>query len=51
MYEIIVARSAEKDLKRISPGMRPKLVAAIRPLAEEPRPPGCRMLVGSVDDW
>jgi mRNA interferase RelE/StbE len=51
MYEVIVERSAEKDLKRIAAEVRPKLAAAIRPLAEDPRPPGCRKLVGSDNDW
>jgi mRNA interferase RelE/StbE len=51
MYQILVARSAEKDLLRLPVEMRPKLVAAIRPLAENPRPPGSRKLVGSVNDW
>jgi len=51
MYEILVERSAEKDLKRIAAEIRPKLVAAIRPLASDPRPTGCRKLVGSENDW
>jgi mRNA interferase RelE/StbE len=51
MYQILVARAAEKDLLRLPVEMRPKLVAAIRPLAENPRPPGSRKLVGSVNDW
>ena len=51
MYEIVIERSAEKDLKRIAAELRPKLVAAIRPLANDPRPPGCRKLVGSENDW
>jgi len=51
MYEIVVARSAEKDLKKIAADVRPKLVAAIRLLAVDPRPSGCRRLVGSANDW
>jgi mRNA interferase RelE/StbE len=51
MFQIIVERSAEKDLKRIASEVRPKLATAIRALAEDPRPPGCRKLVGSDNDW
>ena len=51
MFQIIVERSAEKDLKRIASEVRPKLATAIRALAEDPRPPGCRKLVGSENDW
>lgn len=51
MFQIIVERSAEKDLKRIASEVRPKLATAIRALAVEPRPHGCRKLVGSENDW
>ena len=51
MFQIIVDRSAEKDLKRNAPEIRPKLATAIRALAEDPRPPGCRKLVGSENYW
>ena len=39
MQEVIVECSAEKGLKRIAAEVRPKLAAAIRPLAEDARPP------------
>lgn len=51
MFQIIVERSAEKDLRRIASEVRPKLAGAIRALAEDPRPPGCRKLVGAENDW
>lgn len=51
MFQIIVERSAEKDLKRIAAEVRPKLASAIRSLADDPRPPGCRKLVGAENDW
>jgi mRNA interferase RelE/StbE len=51
MFQIIVERSAEKDLKRIASEVRPKLATAIRALAVDPRPHGCRKLVGSENDW
>ena len=51
MFQIIVDRSAENDLNRIAPEVGPKLATAIRALAEDPRPPGCRKLVGSENDW
>ena len=28
-----------------------RVIAAIRALATNPRPPGCRKLAGSKDDW
>ena len=51
MFEILLERSAEKDLKRLAHEIRPKVIAAIKTLGEEPRPPGCRKLVGEENDW
>jgi mRNA interferase RelE/StbE len=50
-YQILVERAAEKELKRVAADARPKLVAAIKSLAEDPRPSGCRKLVGLENDW
>jgi mRNA interferase RelE/StbE len=50
-YQILVERGAEKELKRIAAEVRPKLVEAIKSLAENPRPAGCRKLVGLENDW
>jgi len=51
MYRILVERSAEKDLKRLAAGVRARIVPVIKALMEDPRPPGCRKLTGSVSDW
>lgn len=51
MYQVVVERAAEKDLKRLASGVRPRIVAAIVSLAKNPRPPGCRKLVGAENDW
>lgn len=51
MYQVLVERSAEKALKRIAADEIPKLASALKALAGEPRPPGCRKLVGSENDW
>ena len=51
MFQIIVERAAEKELKRITSEVRPKLATAIRALANDPRPHGCRKLVGTENDW
>ena len=41
------ARSATKDLRGIDRKWIPKIVAEIAGLAEDPRPDGCKKLVGS----
>ena len=46
-FRIEFARSAAKDLRAIDRQWIPKIVAAIEMLADEPRPGGCKKLVGS----
>ena len=51
MYQVVVERSAEKDLKRLSGGVRARVAIALRGLAENPRPSGSRKLAGTKQDW
>lgn len=51
MYDVLIERSAEKDLRRLSPPVHDRMIFAIRSLASDPRPPGCRKLTGSKSDW
>ena len=44
-YRLLLARPAEKHLKRLTKTDRQRLGAAIRELAENPRPRGCQKLV------
>ena len=51
MYRIFLERAAEKDLGRLAPGIHDRVIEAIKNLAENPRPSGCRKLSGSKNDW
>ena len=51
MYQVVVERSAEKDLKRHSPETRSRVATALRALATNPRPTGSRKLVATKHDW
>ena len=51
MYQVVVERSAEKDLKRLSAVVRSRVAIALRSLAENPRPTGSRKLAGTKHDW
>ena len=51
MYRVLLERAAERDLTRLSPEIHGRVIRAIQGLANQPRPPGCRKLVGSVNDW
>jgi mRNA interferase RelE/StbE len=51
MYRVLLERGAEKDLARLSSEIHDRVIAAIQALANNPRPPGCRKLAGSKNDW
>ncbi len=46
-YRVEFARSAIKDLRGIDRHWIPKIVASIEALESDPRPSGCKKLVGS----
>lgn len=50
MYRVLLERSAEKDLARLSLEIHDRVITAIRALATDPRPPGCDKLAGSKRD-
>jgi mRNA interferase RelE/StbE len=45
-YSLSILRRAQKELAQIPSGHYERLVDAIRDLADNPRPPGCRKLTG-----
>jgi mRNA interferase RelE/StbE len=51
MYRVLLERSAERDLGRLSVEVHDRVIVAIQALANNPRPPGCRKLVGGKNDW
>jgi mRNA interferase RelE/StbE len=51
MYRVFLERAAEKDLARLSSEVHDRVISAIRGLASDPRPPGCRKLSGGRNDW
>jgi mRNA interferase RelE/StbE len=51
MFRVLLERAAEKDLERLSSEIHDRVIAAIRSLATNPRPAGCRKLTGSRNDW
>jgi mRNA interferase RelE/StbE len=50
-YRVEIARSAAKDLRRIDRKWLPRIVATIETLASDPRPSGCKKLVGSDHNY
>lgn len=51
MFRVLLERSAEKGLAGLASEVHDRVIAAIRALATNPRPPGCRKLAGSKNDW
>jgi mRNA interferase RelE/StbE len=51
VYEVHLERAAENDLKRLPTTTFHRIILQIKPLAENPRPSGCRKLTGSKNDW
>lgn len=51
MHEVLLERSAEKDLKALPAEIFRRVIPHIRALAQNPRPPGCHKIAGSRNDW
>ncbi len=50
-YEVFLERAAQRDLRRLPTRVFEETIFRIKGLAENPRPPGCRKIVGSENDW
>ncbi|HET7153562.1 MAG TPA: type II toxin-antitoxin system RelE/ParE family toxin [Candidatus Kapabacteria bacterium] len=51
MYSILLEHTAEKDLRRLPEHTHGRVIASIKKLSSNPRPPGSRKLTGSKNDW
>ena len=51
MYVVDVGRSAQKEIRDLDGVVMSRVIAALRRLADDPRPAGCKKLVGARDLW
>ena len=51
MYEILLERRAEKDLKKLPSELFQRIIVKIRSLSENPKLQGSRKITGSINDW
>jgi mRNA interferase RelE/StbE len=51
VYEILLERRAEKDLKKLPSVLFQRVIEKIQSLAENPKPQGSRKITGSKNDW
>jgi mRNA interferase RelE/StbE len=42
VYEVLLERSAERDIRRLTAQVFQRIIPHIKALAEDPKPPGCR---------
>ena len=50
MYRLLIRRSAERELRRLHPQERGRILRAIQALAQDPWPPGARKLA-RAEGW
>lgn len=50
-YSILLRPAALHDLRKLPDGIRQRIEFALDGLAENPRPSGCKKLVGFEDEW
>lgn len=50
-YSVELTRSADRELWKVPEPLRSRLFRSIKALGEEPRPAGCKKLVGSKDGY
>ena len=50
-YEVRLTPAAVRQLRKLDPPGRRRVQAAIDLLADDPRPPGARQLVGGAGEW
>jgi mRNA interferase RelE/StbE len=51
VHRVLLEAGAEADMRALPAREFARVVEKIRGLSENPRPPGCRKIVGSQSDW
>jgi len=51
VYAVLLEAAAERSLRRLDAAVFRRVGSALRSLADNPRPHGCRKLTGSDRDW
>jgi len=51
VYNILLESQARRDLRRLPKSVFERTMRQIGALASNPRPAGCRKIVGSENDW
>ena len=50
-YRVEFTTAAAKELRRLDPGIRRRILSGIAELEQDPRPAGCKKLAGESTAW
>ncbi|PRB66804.1 type II toxin-antitoxin system RelE/ParE family toxin [Arthrobacter sp. MYb213] len=50
-YRVEFTTAAAKELRKLDPGIRRRVLSGIADLEGDPRPSGCKKLVGETNAW
>ena len=50
-YRVEFTTAAAKELRRLDPGIRRRVLSGIAELEQDPRPAGCKKLAGESTAW
>ncbi|MBV1777717.1 type II toxin-antitoxin system RelE/ParE family toxin [Paeniglutamicibacter sp. ABSL32-1] len=50
-YRVVFTTAAAKELRKLDPGIRRRILSGIADLEREPRPAGCKKLAGETNAW
>jgi mRNA interferase RelE/StbE len=51
VHEVLLERRAQRDIKKLPTEVFHRIIPSIKALAEDPKPPGCRKIAESKNDW
>ncbi|QOD02665.1 type II toxin-antitoxin system RelE/ParE family toxin [Pseudarthrobacter sp. BIM B-2242] len=50
-YAVEFTTGAAKEIRKLDAGVRRRILSSVAALAEDPRPAGCKKLVGEQNAW
>jgi mRNA interferase RelE/StbE len=51
VYEVLLERRAERDLKKLPGEVFHRIIPRLKSLADDPKQKGARKIIGSKNDW
>ena len=51
MYEVFLEKRAEREIKKLPAELFYRFIPKLKSLSENPKPPGCRKITGTKNDW